>query len=171
MARPGSVRKLISPSFWHYVLHAQLKSFDESTGAIPHLGSCGAGLSLDSSASIKQAHLIHIGDRVRIGDMCCIWAGDTATITLGDDTLLGPAVTIFSSNHRTTKGEAIRNQPFVEADVWIGAGCWLGAGVRVMPGVRIADGTVVAAGAVVTKDTKPDSIVGGVPAREIDIRR
>ena len=34
-------------------------------------------------------------------------------------------------------------------------------------GTGIGDGAVVAAGAVVTKDVEPNTIVGGVPAKEI----
>ena len=39
-----------------------------------------------------------------------------------------------------------------------------------MPGVIIKRGTIVAAGAVITKDTEPNSIYGGVPAKKIKDR-
>jgi acetyltransferase-like isoleucine patch superfamily enzyme len=45
--------------------------------------------------------------------------------------------------------------------------CWIGAGVIILPNVEIGECAVVAAGAVVTKDVKPYTIVGGVPAKEI----
>lgn len=49
----------------------------------------------------------------------------------------------------------------IENDVWIGTGAML------LGGIKIGDGAVIAAGAVVTKDVKPYTIVGGVPAKEI----
>lgn len=52
----------------------------------------------------------------------------------------------------------------------IGNDVWIGTRVVVMDGVSIGDGAVIAAGAVVTKDVKPYSIVGGVPARHIKYR-
>lgn len=54
--------------------------------------------------------------------------------------------------------------------VIIGNDVWIGANVVILPGVSIGDGAIVAAGAVVTKDVKPYSIVGGVPAKIIKYR-
>lgn len=59
----------------------------------------------------------------------------------------------------SSKGDII-----IEDDVWIGYGS------IIMSGVKIGRGSVIAAGAVVTKDVKPYSIVGGVPAKFIKKR-
>ena len=40
-------------------------------------------------------------------------------------------------------------------------------GAMILKGVTIGDGSVIAAGAVVTKDVAPNTIVAGVPAKEI----
>ncbi|MCB2009912.1 MAG: hypothetical protein KDF64_04790 [Geminicoccaceae bacterium] len=53
----------------------------------------------------------------------------------------------------------------------IGNDVWLGAGVRILDGVRIGDGAIVGGGAVVTTDIAPETIVAGIPAREIGRRR
>ena len=44
---------------------------------------------------------------------------------------------------------------------------WIGSAAVVLQGVTIGDGAIIAAGAVVTKDVKPYTIVGGVPAKYI----
>ena len=54
--------------------------------------------------------------------------------------------------------------------IHIGHHCWIGTGATVLQGVKIGDGAIVAAGAVVTKDVKPWTIVGGVPAKFIGNR-
>lgn len=60
--------------------------------------------------------------------------------------------------------------PHTKGDVIIGSDVWIGQNVIIMSGVTIGDGSIVAAAAVVTKDVKPYSIVGGVPAKFIKNR-
>lgn len=57
-----------------------------------------------------------------------------------------------------------------EAPPIIGSDVWIAAGASVLQGVIVGDGSVIAAGAVVTRDVRPYSIVGGVPAKEIGSR-
>jgi len=51
--------------------------------------------------------------------------------------------------------------------VKIGNDVWIGDDVQILQGVTIGDGAIIAAGAVVTKNVKPYTVVGGVPAKEI----
>jgi NDP-sugar pyrophosphorylase family protein len=52
----------------------------------------------------------------------------------------------------------------------IGADTWIGNGAKIISGITIGHGSIVGAGAVVTKDIKPYSIVGGIPAKKIKNR-
>ncbi len=52
----------------------------------------------------------------------------------------------------------------------IGNDVWVGSNVIILEGITIGDGAIIATGAVVTKDIKPYSIVGGVPAKQIKFR-
>jgi len=47
---------------------------------------------------------------------------------------------------------------------------WIGANSVVLQDVEIGEGAIVAAGSVVTKDVKPYTIVGGIPAKCIKKR-
>ena len=62
--------------------------------------------------------------------------------------------------------EAERKDNF-PAPVRIGKNVWIGSHATLLPGVTVGDNAIVAAGAVVTKDVAPNTVVGGVPAREM----
>ena len=50
-------------------------------------------------------------------------------------------------------------------EIVIGSNVWIGGSVTILPGVHIGDGCVIGAGSVVTKDTEPNSIYVGNPAK------
>ncbi len=66
------------------------------------------------------------------------------------------------------------NQPFFNwrrlQRVTIGHDVWIGHKAIVLPGVTVGNGAVVAAGAVASRDVKPYSVVGGVPAKPLRSR-
>jgi acetyltransferase-like isoleucine patch superfamily enzyme len=66
---------------------------------------------------------------------------------------------------------ALRDGPMAftarRAPIVIEDNVWLGANVTITPGTRVARGCVVGAGAVVTRDTVPNGIYVGVPARRL----
>ena len=88
---------------------------------------------------------------------------DMGGIEIGDDTMLGPNVSLITSGHPTAVAE--RRAGIVVAPISIGANVWIGAGATVLGGVSVGDGAVMAAGAVVTRDVPAATLVGGVPAR------
>ena len=66
------------------------------------------------------------------------------------------------------------NKPFFNwrrlQRVIIGHDVWIGHKAIILPGVTIGNGAVVAAGAVVSRDVKPYTVVGGVPAKPLRSR-
>jgi len=159
------VRILASPRTWVYLAYLLNRLWLDNIAAVPRLRHRGPGSVIEPTATFNQPQNISIGRDCHINRFCCVWAGERATITIGDNGLMGPGVCIFASNHGTRVSSSIREQPFQEEDVVIGNDVWLGAGVVVLPGVSIGDGAVVAAGAVVTKAVAAACVVGGVPAR------
>jgi maltose O-acetyltransferase len=55
--------------------------------------------------------------------------------------------------------------------VEIGEYAWICSRAIILPGIKIGKAAVVASGAVVTKDVEPFTIVGGVPAKKIGMRK
>lgn len=105
---------------------------------------------------------IHIGKNVFIN--CCCHFQDQCGIYIGDGTLIGSHVVLATINHGQNPAERADNLP---APIRIGKNAWIGSQATVLPGVTIGDGAIVAAGAVVAKDVQPNTVVGGVPAREM----
>lgn len=105
---------------------------------------------------------IHLGKRVFINSNCMFT--DLGTITLEDDALIGPNVTLATVNHRRNPAE---RRHLDLAPIVIKRRAWVGANATITPGVTIGENAIVAAGAVVTKDVAANTIIGGIPARVI----
>jgi len=142
----------------------------DNISAVPRLRQRGPGTVIEPTATFNSPENISLGHDCHVNRFCCLWASEHASITIGDNGLMGPGVCIFASNHGTRAGSPMRLQPYQEKDVVVGNDVWLGAGVVVLSGVRIGDGAIVAAGTVVTKDVPPAAVVGGVPARVLKCR-
>ncbi|MBQ7337534.1 MAG: sugar O-acetyltransferase [Clostridia bacterium] len=89
---------------------------------------------------------------------------DDTHIYIGDNTLLGPGVTLATAGHPICPALRAKGYQY-NAPIRIGKNCWLGAGVMVMPGVTIGDDTVVGAGSIVTGDLPAGVVAVGNPCR------
>lgn len=138
----------------------------------------GRNMKISSNVRIGKESALEDGcrviaePRIVIGDhfyanAYCHMLGD---ITIGNDVILGPKVTIWARDHGTAKDVPMRLQPHVAAPIVIGDDVWIGASAVILKGVTIGRGAVVAAGCVVTKDVPEWAIVAGVPARIIKHR-
>lgn len=115
---------------------------------------------------------IHVdyGSNIRIGSRCFVNFGlvalDVATISIGDDVLIGPNVQLLTPKHPLDPG--LRREKWeAAAPIVIGDNVWLGGGVIVCPGVIVGANTVVGAGAVVTRSLPADVLALGNPARVV----
>lgn len=106
---------------------------------------------------------IHIGRNVFINSGCHFQ--DQGGITLGDGVLIGHNVVLATINHDLDPANKRRNH---HGPIAIRDNAWIGSNATILPGVTIGEWAVVAAGAVVTKDVPAYTVVGGVPAKEIE---
>ncbi len=128
----------------------------------------GARVIIDSSASFRNGPRMALGDGVFVNFMCSIWAGPTAKVSIGADTILGPYVHINATNHAFDRRDVpIIRQGYRQADIAIGRDVWIGAHSTVLAGSVIGEGSVIGANSVVRGEIPPYSVAVGSPARVI----
>lgn len=99
------------------------------------------------------------------------WIGFDCILDITDDIIIGkyvqiaPRVMIFTHDSSKDRKNPIRKNVILEDYSYIGTGS------IILPGVRIGKRAIVGAGAVVTKDVTQNTIVCGVPAKVIGMRR
>jgi maltose O-acetyltransferase len=106
---------------------------------------------------------IELGERVFFNFNCVVL--DVCRVRIGDSTLFGPAVQIYTAMH-PMNAELRRHQEYGKP-VEIGTDVWVGGGAIILPGVRIGDRAVVGAGSVVTRDIPGGVFAAGNPCRVI----
>jgi len=137
----------------------------------------GNNVSIGRNSIIDCTGVIHkLGEGLIIGDNVGIAANAfiavRASVEIGDNTIIGPGISIHSENHVfSTLEQPIRLQGVSRRGIKIGCDCWIGARVLILDGVHIGDGVVVAAGSVVNRDLPDYAIAGGVPAKVIKNRK
>ena len=92
---------------------------------------------------------------------------DDTHIYVGDNTMIGPNVTITAASHPIDPALRSGSGMQYNLPVRIGRNCWITAGVTILPGVTIGDNSVIGAGSVVTRDIPPDVLAFGVPCRVV----
>ena len=138
---------------------------DARDGALRDLlGAFGAGSNIRPPFRCELGFQTFLGDRVFANFGLVVL--DTARVTLGDDTQLGPGVQLLTATHPLEPGPRRERWESGEA-ITVGRNVWLGGGVIVCPGVTIGDDTVVGAGSVVTRDLPAGVLAVGSPARVV----
>ena len=106
---------------------------------------------------------IRLGERVFFNFNCVVL--DVCHVLVGDFTLFGPAVQIYTATH-PLNAELRRKQEFAKP-VEIGSDVWVGGAAVICPGVTIGSRTVIGAGSVVTRDIPMGVFAAGNPCRVI----
>jgi len=109
------------------------------------------------------------GANIRLGKKCffnfnCVVL-DVCLVSIGDHTLFGPAVQIYTATHPLNA--ELRRKQESGKPIEIGSDVWVGGGAIICPGVKIGSKTVIGAGSVVTRDVPAGVFAGGNPCRVI----
>jgi acetyltransferase-like isoleucine patch superfamily enzyme len=132
----------------------------------------GKGTQISSFTKVKATDgPLTIGARVSIGSGCFIHAG-SAGVSIGDDSLISPNVSIVGSNYRYDRLDIpIQQQGEITKGITIGNDVWIGVGCAILDGAIIGDHAIVAPNAVVSGHIAENVIATGNPAKPIFTRR
>jgi maltose O-acetyltransferase len=106
---------------------------------------------------------IRLGDRVFFNFNCVVL--DVCPVAVGDYTLFGPAVQIYTPMHPMNAD--LRRRQEYGRPVTIGSDVWVGGRAVICPGVTIGSKAVIGAGSVVTRDVPAGVFAAGNPCRVI----
>jgi acetyltransferase-like isoleucine patch superfamily enzyme len=111
---------------------------------------------------------IQLFKNCRIGLYTVFNGGDS--ITIGQNTLISGFVYLQTSMHDHESSKPIQDQGFTHEPIIIGNDNWLGTHSIIFPGVHLGKGCIVGSSALVNKSFEENTILAGVPAKEIKKR-
>lgn len=131
------------------------------------LGQMGPGTRFYPRVAIYAPRQVKFGAGCVVNEFVHIWGA--GGVTIGNDVLIAAGSVITSQSHRVDALSAglLYRETSDNAPVVIGNNVWIGSNATILTGVEIGDNAIVAAGAVVTRSVPANTLVGGVPAREL----
>lgn len=121
---------------------------------------------IDESVTVFTPLYINYGKHTKIGknvfiNFDCVFL-DLGGITIEDNVLIAPKVSLLSEGHPTSIEE---RYSLIPKPIHIKKNAWIGANATILQGVTIGENAIVAAGSVVSNDVPENTIVGGIPAK------
>lgn len=105
---------------------------------------------------------IHVGENFMCNYHCVML--DVAPITIGDNVLFGPNVSIITAGHPIHPVARNSGYEYGKA-IHIKDNVWIGCGAIVNPGVTIGKNVVIGSGSVVTHDIPDNVVAAGNPCK------
>ncbi|WP_440877358.1 sugar O-acetyltransferase [Thalassotalea sp. PLHSN55] len=124
----------------------------------------GSNVEIEPNFHCDYGSNIYLGDNFFANFGCVIL--DCATVTIGDNCLVGPQVGIYTACHPLNPEQRNSGVEFSKP-ITIGDNCWLGGHATINSGVSLGNNVVVASGAVVTKNFADNLVIAGNPAKVI----
>jgi len=159
----------------------------------PLFKKCGKNLRIDSGVTILGFENISLGDNVSFMKNSYIYAHDGGGLIIGDNftmntnsqlgasfgkiiignyCAIGPNCVLRAANHKFDNPNIpFRRQGHKYGEIIIEDDVWIASNSVITANTKIGKGSVIAAGSVVTKNVKPYSVAGGVPAKLIKKRK
>jgi len=106
---------------------------------------------------------IELGTKVYFNFNCVVL--DVCRVTVGDYTLFGPSVQIYTATH--PMDAVLRRAQEFGKPVTIGSDVWVGGAAVICPGVTVGSRSVIGAGSVLTRDIPAGVFAAGNPCRVI----
>lgn len=124
-------------------------------------GKIGEHFHLEPPIHFSYGSNIYIGENFYSNSNLTIV--DDYTVTIGDNVLIAPNVTISVTGHPVH--HELRKYGMYAFPVVIEDNVWIGSGAIINPGVKIGKNSVIGAGSIVTKDIPSDVVAAGNPCK------
>jgi acetyltransferase-like isoleucine patch superfamily enzyme len=156
----------------YYFLKFHCKVSTRAEVELSPLLSIGRGSEVSSFTKIKASYgPLRIGQRCFIGAGCFL-SSHQGGLTIGDNCLISPNVTIIANNYNYQRLDIpIWQQGSQSRGVRIGSDVWIGSGTCVLDGAQVGSGVIIAPNSVVSGKIPDHVIVQGNPAKVIFTRR
>jgi acetyltransferase-like isoleucine patch superfamily enzyme len=173
---PAPIKRLLSKLYW--LSHDAADYFAELTGVIPSHTLRRWIYHYLFKVKIGQKTSLHRGCRFYHPSGVCVGNHSVINrnvlldgrmgITIGNNVSISEGTFILTLQHDLNDATNFDN---TGAPVVIEDYVFIGSKAMLMPGVTIGRGAAVGAGAIVTKNVEAFTIVAGVPAKPIGMRR
>ncbi|WKL49278.1 sugar O-acetyltransferase [Flavobacterium pectinovorum] len=159
--------KMHEASFATKKLLLQMNNSSDPAEIINFLSQITA-TEIDESVTVFTPLYINYGKNTKIGknvfiNFDCVFL-DLGGITIEENVLIAPKVSLLTEGHPTSIED---RHSLIPKPIHIKKNAWIGANATILPGVTIGENSVVAAGAIVSKDVPDNTIVGGIPAKNL----
>ncbi|GLX86649.1 acetyltransferase [Thalassotalea loyana] len=127
----------------------------------------GSNCKLDRLVRIiaTNGNDINIGRNTRIGIGSVLNGGEK--IVIGENCLISGYVYLQTSMHNHKLNTEIINSGYTYGPITIHQDSWIGVHAVIFPSVTLGRRTVVGSNSVVNKNFTKNSIIGGIPAKEL----
>lgn len=119
-----------------------------------------------SKIKVRNGGKVVIGKNTSLNHGCMIISRES--ISIGEDTQIGPNVLIYDHDHKFKKEHELKNLLFETSPVTIGKNVWIGANVVILRGTDIGDNCVIGAGSIIKGDFPANSLI--VQKRETTVK-
>jgi acetyltransferase-like isoleucine patch superfamily enzyme len=160
---------LIAVFYW---VKFQCKVSPRAEVELSSLLTLGKRTVISSFTKIKASDgPLDIGSNVSVSTNCFISSGKGG-ITIGDDVMVGPHVSIVGNNYKHDRLDVpICLQEKTSKGIIIGCDVWIGAGSVILDGSCVGKGVIVTPNSVVSGKIPDYVIIQGNPAKVIFKRR
>jgi len=121
---------------------------------------CGDNFKAFHHVKLSFGYNLEVGDNVVVHRHVLL--DDRGGISLRDGASVSDFANVYSHSHDLVEGQEITTPETI-----IGAGVRVTYHATVMSGVHLAEGSMLGAFAVATRDTEPNGIYAGIPAKKI----
>lgn len=126
---------------------------------------------IDCTGGIRAIGIgLEVSNNVGFSPNCYVQV--RGSVKIGNNVIFGSGVKIFSETHNHNDIERfINEQGETRKGIIIEDGVWFRSDSPILDGVTIGKNSIVAAKSLVNKDVPPYSIVAGIPAKIIKLRK